>query len=130
MPLLNPSTNENSPLAKGDNHFYCLLKPGPWVLRCETIGARSYIFTIHTSNTSKNYPMKSFSIYENETRKSRDTSNDKIGHFLASLFADSVPFTYDISWFMGILTRIGAKVFVNNVQWCDQMMLYAIHISG
>ena len=46
--------------------------------------------------------MKSFSIYENQTRnslliiKSRDTSNGKIGHFLASLFADSIPFPYDI----------------------------------
>ena len=41
--------------------------------------------------------MKSFSIYENWTRislliiKSWDTSNGKIGHFLASLFADSIP---------------------------------------
>ena len=46
--------------------------------------------------------MKSFSICENQTRislliiKSLDTSNGKIGHFLASLFADSVPFPYDI----------------------------------
>ena len=48
--------------------------------------------------------MKSFSIYENQTRislliiKSRDTSNGIIGHFLASLFADSIPFPYDIPW--------------------------------
>jgi hypothetical protein len=28
--------------------------------------------------------------------KSRDTSNGKIGHFLASIFADSIPFPYDI----------------------------------
>ena len=28
--------------------------------------------------------------------KSRDTSNGKIGHFLASIFADFIPFPYDI----------------------------------
>ena len=26
-------------------------------------------------------------------------SNGKIGHFLASLFADSIPFPYDIPWY-------------------------------
>ena len=31
--------------------------------------------------------------------KSRDTSNGKIGHFLAYLFADSIPFPYDIPCF-------------------------------
>ena len=30
--------------------------------------------------------------------KSRGTSNGKIGHFLASLFSDFVPFPYDIPW--------------------------------
>jgi hypothetical protein len=28
--------------------------------------------------------------------KSQGTSNGKIGHFLATLFADSIPFPYDI----------------------------------
>ena len=45
--------------------------------------------------------MKSFSIYERISLliiKSRDTSNGKIGHFLASLFADSISFPYDIPW--------------------------------
>jgi hypothetical protein len=42
--------------------------------------------------------------------KSRDTSNGKIGHFLASLFADSIPFPYDIHWFRhSILTFYLAK---------------------
>ena len=46
--------------------------------------------------------MKSFSIHANQTRislliiKSRNISNGKIGHFLAYLFADSIPFPYDI----------------------------------
>jgi hypothetical protein len=42
------------------------------------------------------------SIHANQTRislliiKSRNISNGKIGHFLAYLFADSIPFPYDI----------------------------------
>ena len=38
--------------------------------------------------------------------KSRDTSNGKIGHFLASLFADSIPFPYDIPWFQSRFLEI------------------------
>jgi hypothetical protein len=37
-----------------------------------------------------------------------DTSNGEIGHFLASLFADSIPFPYDIPWFTPRLLYFGA----------------------
>jgi hypothetical protein len=57
-----------------------------------------------SSRISRNFSLDNFLTYLKclcKFRKSRDTSNGKIGHFLASLFADSIPFPYDIPWSTG-----------------------------
>ena len=68
---------------------------------------------------------------ENQTRislliiKSRDTSNGKIGHFLAYLFDDSIPFTYDIPWKSTHLTKICLLPVrkCSHVEMCQNLLL-------
>ena len=69
-----------------------------------------FILDLHThfKYVKKNYPMKSISIHANQTRislliiKSRDTSNGKIGHFLA----------YYSNWYYLLLLAFAGNSFV------------------